>query len=176
MSQIAMLASSGTVKTDVETLTGDTGGPVGVDAAFNINILGGVGIDVAGNPATNTLTISDDDLVQGTVTTNDAVATTCVSFPLGTSAGTYVIDGRLSAFNSTDVSGSGYFFSAACRTTGAAGVLVGVTFGAEFEEASIAAVDYDVSVAGNTLLIQVTGIAGKTIIWNGEFEYQFAGV
>lgn len=43
----------------VETLTGNSGGAVGPDGANNINVVGdGVTIDVAGNPGTNTLTIS----------------------------------------------------------------------------------------------------------------------
>jgi hypothetical protein len=40
----------------VQTLTGDAGGAVG-PAAGNINVLGGAGITVNGNPGTNTLTI-----------------------------------------------------------------------------------------------------------------------
>lgn len=43
----------------VETLEGNTGGPVGPDGTNNINVVGdGVGITVAGNAGTNTLTIS----------------------------------------------------------------------------------------------------------------------
>lgn len=42
---------------DLETLTGDTGGPVSPDGADNINLLGTPGvITVTGNPATHTLT------------------------------------------------------------------------------------------------------------------------
>lgn len=42
----------------VETLTGNTGGAVGPDALDNINIIGIGAVNVSGNPATNTLTIS----------------------------------------------------------------------------------------------------------------------
>lgn len=43
----------------VETLTGNTGGPVGPNGSGNINVVGdGITIDVSGNPGTNTLTIS----------------------------------------------------------------------------------------------------------------------
>lgn len=44
--------------TGLLTLTGDTGGAVSGDGARNINILGGSGVAVAGNPGTNTLTIN----------------------------------------------------------------------------------------------------------------------
>jgi len=176
MSQIAMIASPGSIAGDVEFLTGDVGGPVGVDALLNINIVGGTGIDVVGNPATNTLTISDDDLVQGDVTTNNAAPTTCISFPMGATAGTYIVDGRLAAINTTDVAGGGYFFSGAFRTTGAAGVVISLDFGAEYEEAAMEPADFDLTVAGNNIILQVTGIALKQIKWSGEFEYQFVGV
>lgn len=46
---------------DIETLTGNSGGAVGPDGASNVNILGSGNIDVAGNPGTNTLTISESD-------------------------------------------------------------------------------------------------------------------
>jgi hypothetical protein len=176
MSQIAMIASPGSVIKDVETLTGDTGGAVGVDAALNINIVGGVGINVDGNPATNTLTISDDDLVQGSVTTNDAAITTCLTFPLGAAPGTYVVEGRITGYNISDIAGGSYFFSAGARTTGLVGILLGSSTGASYEEAAMAAANFSVTVAGNDLIINSIGIAGKTINWSAEFEYQFVGV
>lgn len=43
----------------VETLTGNTGGPVGFDNNHNINVLGDTTtVTIAGNPATNTLTVT----------------------------------------------------------------------------------------------------------------------
>lgn len=167
---------TGTKAVDVETLTADSGVIVGVDAVSNINILGGVGINVTGNSTTHTLTISDDDLVQGDVTTNNAVPTPCITFPLGSSPGTYVVDGRITGYNVTDVSGGSYFFSAGARTTGVAGILLGTSSGASYEEATMAAASFSVTVSGNNLLINSIGIAGKTINWSAEFEYQFVGV
>jgi len=44
---------------DLETLTGNSGGPVSPDAMQNINVVGdGTTVDIVGNPATNTLTVS----------------------------------------------------------------------------------------------------------------------
>jgi len=42
----------------IETITGNSGGPVGPDAGHNINIIGSGNINVAGNPGTNTETIT----------------------------------------------------------------------------------------------------------------------
>lgn len=55
--------SDDSVLPDVETLTGDVGGAVGPDGAFNINILGGVGIATTGTPGTNTITIATTGVV-----------------------------------------------------------------------------------------------------------------
>jgi hypothetical protein len=52
MSQAGKLRD-GSILPDIETLTGDVGGAVGPDAAFNINLLGGTGITTVGTPASN---------------------------------------------------------------------------------------------------------------------------
>jgi len=59
MSQQGQLTTAGSGGAVVETLTGNSGGPVGPDATFNINILGNntTGINVVGMPGTNTLSI-----------------------------------------------------------------------------------------------------------------------
>lgn len=56
MSQGGILADSTSAGADIETLTGNSGGSVGPDPVFNVNLLGGTGITVTGNPGTNTLT------------------------------------------------------------------------------------------------------------------------
>lgn len=57
MSQAGRYFNGGPIPPELETLTGDTGGPVGPDSNDNINIIGAGGITVAGDPMTNTLTI-----------------------------------------------------------------------------------------------------------------------
>jgi len=57
--------NDGTVLPDVETLTGDIGGPVGPNAAFNINLLGGTGLVTTGTPASNQIVF---DVTGGGVT------------------------------------------------------------------------------------------------------------
>lgn len=55
----------------VQTLTGNSGGAVGPDAGNNINVVGDtITIDVAGNPGTNTLTISTTGAIATTYTTD----------------------------------------------------------------------------------------------------------
>lgn len=59
----------------LESLTGNTGGPVLPDSSDNINIIGNPPYIVTGNPTTNTLTISDDGTVPTTFTEDSGTAT-----------------------------------------------------------------------------------------------------
>lgn len=58
MSQYGQFNTTGSGAAAVETLTGNSGGAVSPDGAYNINVVGSGAISVAGNPGTNTLTIS----------------------------------------------------------------------------------------------------------------------
>jgi hypothetical protein len=77
----------------LDTLTGDTGGAVPPDMSDNINILGGTGIQVNGNPATNTLTIEGIDPIatqydadSGSATPNSGVVNLVGGNNISTSA------------------------------------------------------------------------------------------
>lgn len=59
MSQQGILSDSTGPGADIETLTGDSGGAVGPDAAFNVTINGNPDIDVVGTPGTNTFQLTD---------------------------------------------------------------------------------------------------------------------
>jgi hypothetical protein len=63
MSQIIFTGGSGpTPGSAVETLTGDTGGPVS-PTANNIDVVGGENINTAGNPGTSTITINLNETI-----------------------------------------------------------------------------------------------------------------
>lgn len=59
MSQAGVLTVQTSGGPVTETLTGNTGGPVGPDGSFNINVIGVGGVTVTGFPGTNTLEISN---------------------------------------------------------------------------------------------------------------------
>ena len=84
MSQSGSYFGGGSPLPDIETITGDTGGPVGPDGAFNINVLGGENINTAGNPGTNTLAINLNEVIRWPDT--DATGTTGVIY-LGATGG-----------------------------------------------------------------------------------------
>ena len=63
MSQIQNFRTGGGGGGDVDTLTGNAGGPVSPDGVGNINVVGVGGVVVFGTPISNTLTITNDDNV-----------------------------------------------------------------------------------------------------------------
>lgn len=63
MSQLTVIGSGGSGGTNVQTLTGNSGGAVGPSAG-NINVVGSGGVVVTGNPGTHTLTVSSAGSVE----------------------------------------------------------------------------------------------------------------
>ena len=49
----------GSASSDIETLTGDSGGAVGPDGAYNIDILGNPDINIVGNPGSNSFQLTN---------------------------------------------------------------------------------------------------------------------
>lgn len=162
---------------DIETITPDVGGPVGPDAGNNLNLVGGPGIITIDDGTPNTIKIQRTTYVTETAITDDEavpVPANVIEFDMGTFPGVYTLTGKIAARNVTSSEGGGYTFSACFRTDGAAGTLINVNYGIEFEEASMEDSDYDVLVSGNNIVIQVTGVANSLIHWAAEFDYTLA--
>jgi hypothetical protein len=75
MSQAGKFISSSPAPGTVLTLTGNSGGAVGPDGGGNIDVVGSGTVSVAGNPGTNTLTISVSGSVPDTFHTDSGDAT-----------------------------------------------------------------------------------------------------
>jgi hypothetical protein len=168
MSQIAIPYGGGTPAPDAETLTGDVGGVVGVDASFNINLLTGPGLTSTGDPATNTITWTIDGLTQGTATTVGAVTGDPITIDLGATPTTYVIEAKIAGFESTTPAGIGYNLICAARTTGAAASIVNTQDKYVAESAALALCDAYFIAVGNTIVVRVLGVAGLTIRWKAS--------
>lgn len=143
MSQVGRY-TPGTGAAPVETITGNSGGPVGPSASGNINLLGltTTGVSVAGNPATNTLTISNADATEtqkgvvelatnaeaitGTASTNLAIIPSSLTAKLGTQTANGVAygQGSTSALGWTSAGTNGQVLIAA---TGAAPAFASLT-------------------------------------------------
>lgn len=149
--------------------------------ALNIlNVIGGstsantsFGIRTDGSSASNTLTVQLTNRTNNSVVTSNATPTAITTFALGATPGVYTFDIQISSFNTTDTLGAGYSIFGSVRTTGAAGVLIGTPDKIVNEEVGDTACDATLTVAGNNAIIQVTGIAAKTINWRAVSTYVF---
>lgn len=174
---IINIAGGGGGGAPIQTITGDTGGPV-PPTANNINLVGGTsnannsnGVLIAGNAGTSTETVTLTNRQNGSVTTTDATPTTLISFPASGAAAVYNLQYKLAAFNATDVAGASYHVDAGARTDGATVTIFPDSDFVDNEEASMVATDLNVINSGNNIILQVTGIAGKTIRWNAQLNY-----
>ena len=104
MSKKGSLGGGGTILPNIEALTGDAGGAVGPDGAFNVNLIGGLGCVTTGTPGTNQIVF---DVIGGGVTwsreagaaiaavqghgyVNTNVALTTITLPLTAALGTVI--------------------------------------------------------------------------------------
>jgi hypothetical protein len=136
----------------------------------NITSSGGT-ITVNNGPGTIDLEIAQS--VNHTVTTTDATPTTIISFSLGATPGVYTFMGSLAAYNTTDTTGGSYTFAAGTRTSGSAGTELGVEYKDEFEDTGMVSSDFNIITSANSLVIQVVGLASKTIDWVCNLNYIF---
>ncbi len=174
MSQAGIInvAGGGGGGAPVQTLTGDSGGAV-PPTANNINTLGNDstvnnanGITIIGNPGTSTLTTTLTNRLQGTGTTVGATTADLVTFSLGATPATYVIEANFAAFESTTPAGAGYSLFGTVRTTGAAASLVGTPDKINNENTALMPSTADIVVSGNDVILRVTGTAALTVNWS----------
>ncbi len=174
MSQAGMINTSGgpsppTVATSYVT---DINSPA-IPALNVLNVYGGFvttdntkGIQTDGSSGSNTLTVELTNRLQGSGSTVGAVTTDLVTFSLGATPATYVIEANFAAFEVTTPAGAGYSLFGTVRTTGAAASLVGTPDKINNEDAALVACNSDIVVSGNNVILRVTGTAGLTIDWS----------
>jgi len=170
MSQAGEFGGGGTPLPSLETLTGDAGGAVSSDAAFNINVVGGSDVTTVGDPLTNTITINVSGGYTGTGQTIGAVDADLITVPLGAVPAVYELSVRIAGLEGTTPAGAGYRVNAAARTTGAAGTLIGLNATDSFEEVALNGCLATVVVVGNDAIVRVTGVAGLTVDWSAELN------
>ena len=167
MSQITKLFD-GTSKPSVETLTGDAGGAISADGAFNINLLTGDGLTATGVAGTNTITFTLDGLTLGTGTTIGAVTSDLITIPLGATPTTYIIEAKIAGFENTTPAGAAYNIICGARTTGAAASVIGVQDKYIAEDAALVACDGYFVASGNNIIVRVLGVAALTVRWKAS--------
>lgn len=155
---------------NIETVTGNTGGPVGPDVAFNLNLVGTDGILVKGNAGTNTLTISE---TTGFVSTVGVASADVLTIPLGAVQGTYIFDIRLAMTEPATGLGGAYTIQGGIRTNGALATLMAPIDFQQYEDAALVTADFDLIANLNTGVVTVTGVAGRTLNWKCAAVWTF---
>ena len=180
MSQAGIISDLTTPSADIEFLTGDTGGVVGPDGSYNIDINGATsttnntdGITVVGTPGSNLLEVTLTNRAVGSVTTTDATATALITLPAGATPGTYQLTGYISAFESSTPAGATYSTRGGFRTTGAAVTEIGAESTTTAEEAALSACFIELVASSNNIILRVTGLVGTTINWAAKLEFVF---
>ena len=173
------------VPTNFETDIGNSNPSVSpgtaIPAANLIKILGretslnnDLGIQTDADPNNgNVIYVELTNRIQNTTTTNNNTPTTITSFSLGTTPGVYTFDVNIAAFDVTDSLGIGYSIFGTERSDGKTAVIWGTPDKIVNEETGTSAADANIVASGNNVIIQITGITGKTINWNSISTYVF---
>ncbi len=131
------------------------------------------GVQTDGSSGSNVLTIQLTNRLSNTLTTANNTPTSITTFSLGAIPGVYTFDINICAFDVTDVLGIGYSIFGTVRTDGATATICGTPDKIVNEETGTNAADANLSASGNNILVQVTGITGKTIHWYSLSTYIF---
>lgn len=184
MSQIFKpLSGGGPIPPTIPTsFTTDSG--VAVPAANNLNVFGNdtTSNDVDGITTTgagSTVTVLLTNRLQGTVTTVGEQTLPIITFT-PTVVGTYAIEIRVAAFNTTSTLGAGYSVFGTARFDGVNSNLCGTADKIVNEEGTMAnpppdGANVTFTVSGASILINGDGYAGQTINWSAVALYTFVG-
>lgn len=185
MSQVIKNLASGPVPPSVATTyVTDVNSPA-IPALNILNVLGNDttandvdGIRTDGSSGSNTLTVQLTNRLQGTVSTADATPTPIITFT-PTVIGTYAIEARVAAYNTTSSEGAGYSMFSTIRFDGANTNLCGTPDRIVNEEGTMAfpppGSSCTVTVSGANVLINAVGFAGQSINWSAVGLYTFVG-
>jgi len=134
------------------------------------------GIRVIANPTGSAnMEVQLTNRITGTATTSDGTSQTATiaSLDMGGTAGVYLVEGSILAYNLTQSSGAAYTFAGAAVTDGATGTEIAVEAKDIFEQSTMTAANITLGVSANTASITVFGIATETIKWSALFTYRF---
>lgn len=182
MSQVIKNLASGPVPPTVPTsFVTDVNSPA-IPAANVLNEIGGStttnnnnGIQTDGSSGSNTLTTQLTNRIHGTVTTVGATTSAIITFPL-TVIGTYAVECRIAAYNTTSIIGGGYSVFGTARFDGVNANLCGTPDKIINEEGTMSNANVTMTVSGANVLINGIGYAAQTINWSAVGLYTFVGV
>ena len=151
-----------------------------------LNILNVLGVDSTENNANGILTRANPNLsnnlqvvvtnrVQGTTQTVGAVTSPIITFT-PTVIGTYAVEVRIAAYNTTSTLGAGYSVFGTARFDGVNSNLCGTPDKIINEEGTMISSNVSFTVSGANILVNGVGYAAQTINWSAVGLYTFVGV
>jgi hypothetical protein len=146
-----------------------------IPAANNLNVLGGDGITTYVDPNNgDNLFIKVQNGFTDQTQTNGAVTSDLTTITLPTT-GTYTIESRIAAWESTGPNGAGFAINGVVRLTAGVAVLIGDSDGFFHSDTALNGLDVNIIVSGATAIVRVSGVAGLTVNWGGFTVYVFRG-
>lgn len=130
---------------------------------------------VAGTGTSNEMDVVLTNRLQGTLSTSGLVTSPIITFT-PTVIGTYVIEARISAYNTTSSLGAGYSMFSAIRFDGANSNLCGTPDRIVNEEGAMSSANCTITVSGADILVNAVGYAAVDINWAAVGLYTFVGV
>ncbi len=130
---------------------------------------------VVGTGTANEVDVVITNRITGLATTSDAIPTPIITFP-ATIIGTYALECRIAAYNSTSTLGAGYSVFGTARFDGVNFNLCGTADRISNEEGTMSSANVTMTVSGANILINAVGYLGQTINWNAVGLYTFIGV
>ncbi len=164
MSQAGIISTaSGPVPPTVATsYVTDVNSPA-IPALNILNVLGNDttansvnGIRTDGSSGSNTLTVQLTNRLQGTVTTTNSTPAPIITFT-PTVIGTYAIEIRIAAYNTTSTLGAGYSVFGSARFDGVNSNLCGTADRIVNEEGAMSSANVTFTVSGANILINAVG-------------------
>ena len=174
-------SSSGPLPPEVPLqFTTEINGPA-IPAANNLNVFGSTFEDnyqngIVTSGSTDTLIIGLTNRIVGTVTTTGAVTSPIITYNTYVGGpGTYAIECRIAAFNTTSTLGAGYSLFGTVRYDGVNANLVGTPDKIINEEGAMVSANVTMTVSGANTLINGLGYVGQTINWSAVALYTYVG-
>jgi len=130
---------------------------------------------VVGTGTSNELDVILTNRLQGSTTTIGAVTGDIITFT-PTVIGTYALEYRTAAYNTTSLLGAGYSFFGAIRYDGVNSNICDAFDEINNEEGTMVNDDLAVVVSGANVILRATGYAAQTINWSSVGLYTFIGV
>ncbi len=130
---------------------------------------------VVGTGTANEIDIVVTNRIQGTTSTAGATTSPIITFT-PTVIGTYAIECRIAAYNTTASLGAGYSLFGTVRFDGANSNLCGTPDKIVNEEGLMSSANITMTVSGANILINGAGYALQAINWSAVGLYTFVGV